>query len=101
MKMGTPGALVEKIMSLSLSEFHRGLRVLSPGIALEDNQRNATLPVGNGSVTIVYEPLEGATFGGLLSLPRAKVSINPRNLAASETDDFISRFNKAFQRGGG
>lgn len=91
----------EKIMSLSLQEFHRGLRALSPDIELKVSQKNATIPVGPGSAIITYDPLEGATFGGLLSLPRAKITIATKGLDEEEAQAFVSRFNKAFQRGGG
>lgn len=99
--MESPEGRVEKIMSLSLQEFHRGLKALLPDIAVNTGQKEATIPAGAGSVTITYDPLEGATFGGLLSLPRAKITIATIGLDEEEAQAFLDRFNKAFQRGGG
>ena len=99
--MGTPPGRVEKIMSLSLLEFHRSLKTLSPGAPLEEGQRHVILPAEGGEVQINYEPLEKATLGGLLALPRARVTLNLEALKGVERRAFLARFDKAFQRGGG
>ena len=88
-------------MSLELSEFHRSLKTLSPDVPLEDGQRHVIIPADKGQVRIVYEPLEKATLGGLLALPRARVTLHLGELAEAERQTFLARFDKAFQRGGG
>ena len=97
---GTPGR-VEKLMSLSLREFHRSLKTLNPEMRLEDGQREVIIPAEGGDVHIDYEPLEEATLGGLLALPRAKVTLSLDALNEAERRTFLARFDKAFQRGGG
>lgn len=95
-----PGS-VEKIMSLDLAEFHRSVKTLAPGVPLEDGQTDFIIPADKGKVRIVYEPLERATLGGLLALPRARVTLHLDELGAAERRAFLTRFERAFQRGGG
>ena len=99
--MGTPPGSVGKIMSLDLREFHRGLKTLSPDVPLEDGQVDVIVPADHGEVHILYEPLEKATLGGLLVLPRARVTLRLGGLDEAERRVFLARFDKAFQRGGG
>lgn len=99
--MGTQAGSVEKTMSLDLAEFLRSLKTLNPDVRLEDGQKEVLIPTGKSGVRIVYEPLENATLGGLLSLPRARVTISFDNPDEAECQKFLARFDKAFQRGGG
>ncbi len=99
--MGTPPGSVEKIMSLELAEFHRSLKTLAPDMPLEDGQTDFIIPTDKGKVRIVYEPLERATLGGLLALPRARVMLHLGELDGVEQRAFLTRFERAFQRGGG
>ena len=99
--MGTPPVSVEKMMSLTLVEFHRGLKTLSPDVPLEDGQKEIVISADKAEVRIVYEPLEKATLGGLLSLPRARVTLYLDGLDEAGRQKFLARFDKAFQRGGG
>ena len=101
MRMGTPPELVEKTMSLNLAEFHRSLKTLQRDVMLDAGQKEIIIPAGNAEIRIVYEPLERATLGGLLSLPRAKVTLHMDGLGKVEREAFLTRFDKAFQRGGG
>ncbi len=88
-------------MSLELAEFHRSLKTLAPHIPLAEGQTDFTVATDKGSVRIVYEPLERATLGGLLALPRARVTLHLGELGAAERRAFLARFERAFQRGGG
>jgi hypothetical protein len=88
-------------MSLDLAEFHRGLKALAPDIPLEEKQTIVAVPSGGKKVTIDYAPLENATLGKSLSLPRARVTIDVSTLGEDERRAFLARFDKAFQRGGG
>jgi len=98
--MGAPER-VEKLMSLTLAEFHRSLKVLAPRVPLGEEQTDITVPTDKGKVRIVYQPLERATLGGLLALPRARVTLHLGGLDEAERRDFLTRFDKAYQRGGG
>jgi hypothetical protein len=99
--MGSVPDRVEKLMSLDLDEFHRSLKTLSLDVSLEHGQVEVHIPAGRSKVQIVYETLQRATLGGLLSLPRAKVTLHLDGLDEAERQTFLARFDKAFQRGGG
>ncbi|MHA1164598.1 MAG: hypothetical protein ACTSP0_03320 [Alphaproteobacteria bacterium] len=88
-------------MSLDLAEFHRSLKTLKPDVKLDDGQMDVLIPAGTAEIRIVYEPLEKATLGGLLSLPRANVTLQFDGLDEAGRQRFLARFDKAFQRGGG
>ena len=92
---------VEKLMSLTLADFHRSLKTLSPDMAIVDSQTDVIVATVSGDVRIVYKALESATLGGLLALPRARVTLNLKQLDQGEREVFIARFDRAFQRGGG
>lgn len=99
--MSATPARVEKIMSLDLGEFHRSLKTLAPGVPLEDGQTDIVITAESAQIRIVYEPLETATLGGLLALPRARVKLHLGELDEAQRRAFLARFDKAFQRGGG
>lgn len=99
--MADPPDKVEKIMSLDLTEFHRSLKTLCPDVPHGFEQTEFTFPTDNADVRIVYEPLGKATLGGLLALPRAKVTLIFGKMSEAEKRSFLTRFDRAFQRGGG
>ncbi len=99
--MGAPPDKIEKIMSLDLAEFHRSLKTLSPDVMLDEGAMDVLIAADKAEIRIVYEPLENATLGGLLFLPRAKVTLHMDGLGEAEREAFLARFDKAFQRGGG
>ena len=99
--MGNPPGRVEKIMSLSLREFHRSLKTLNPGATPDEIQRHVVISSGGGAVHIIYEALEKVSLGGLLALPRARVTLSFEALNETERRAFLARFEKAFHRGGG
>lgn len=91
--------VVEKIMSMSRAEFENSLAALldlpsAPAPPVR-------VPLGAGSVAIDFEPLQGVRLGGLLELPRARVSLSFTGVARDEREAFARRFDLAFQRGGG
>lgn len=90
---------VEKIMSASRDEFARSLAVLL-GVAAAP-PTPAVVALGRGSVAIAYDPLPAARLGGLLELPRARVTLSFDGVGVAEEDEFLRRFDVAFQRGGG
>lgn len=90
---------VEKIMSASRDEFDKNLGVLlgmarAPRVPVD-------VAVGGGHVAIAFEALPPARLGGLLELPRARVTLSIENVEPEVADDFLRRFDLAFQRGGG
>lgn len=97
---GTPER-VEKLMALTLGEFHRSLKALAPDLVLGEGQTEVSVPAGGKSVHIRFAAQEGATLGGLLALPRACVTLTFDGMGESDRKAFLVRFDRAFQRGGG
>lgn len=97
---GTPDR-VEKVMALTLDDFHRSLKALAPRLALRDDQTGVEIDTGGHRVSITFEQQEGTTLGGLLALPRARVTLALDGLDEQERAQFLARFDRAFQRGGG
>ncbi len=92
---------VEKLMALTLDEFHRSLKTLAPLAMIQDAQTEFVIPTDTSQVRIAYEALEEAKLGGLLALPRARVTLHLENLEQDQRDAFLTGFDRAFQRGGG
>ncbi len=90
--------MVEKIMSASREEFARSLAVL---LGKEVPELPARVAVGGGNVEITYEALQPARLGGLLELPRARVTLAFEGVSPADVESFQRRFDLAFQRGGG
>ena len=92
---------VEKIMALDLAEFHRSLRALAPDLAMPPDADRVVLDDAGRTVTISFEALPAQTLGGLLALPRARVTLAFDGHDAEQRAAFLARFDRAFQRGGG
>ena len=90
--------LVEKTMSATPSEFHRSMAVLdaslTPALA-------HSLECNSGTITVTYDVLPSVTLGTLLALPRARVTVRFVGVPSADRAQFMSRFDLAFQRGGG
>lgn len=99
--MGDGPDRVEKIMGLTLADFHRSVKVLAPDQDIADDQTSVAIDTGGVSVTISFEPRESATLGGLLAMPRALVTICFSDTDETQQSEFLIRFDRAFQRGGG
>lgn len=87
-------------MSLAPNEFVASCERLA-GANDHVSESRVELGVGDGQVVITYEPLEGVRLGGLLDLPRAKVTITFDGVDPTEQEKFLRRFEVTFQRGGG
>lgn len=90
---------VEKLMTLTPVEFAASASRLfgsevPPGVAVDE-------PLEAGRVSIVCLVQPGVRLGGLLELPRAKVTIAFEQVPTSARTAFLKRFDLAFQRGGG
>ena len=96
--MTTP-ARIEKLMSLTVQEFVDTLARLGPATLQPDGTYQYALP--GGSVQISFVPQQGVTLGGLLALPRARVTLDFDGASAQIRAGFLKRFELTFQRGGG
>ena len=101
-------AQVEKIMSIKPVEFEAGIvRLDSDAPASATTARDITTyavdhpAAGGGPVRIVFEKLEPAVLGGLMRLPRAKVTLYLEGLSDDARRAFLGIFDQTFQRGGG
>ena len=91
---------IEKLMSLTLSEFQLTLAPLT-GAPLATHLNEVEIPLGPGHVAIHYEARPSARLGGLLVMPRALVSLTFLGVPEPEQRAFLKRFELTFQRGGG
>jgi len=101
---GDATASVEKLMSLSRTEFVNSVRAFGGEEAAEQagSSERVEMACGStGTATITYRALPGARLGGLLELPRACVTLSFAGATPDERADFTRRFDIAFQRGGG
>ena len=90
----------EKLMSISRAEFLASL--VHVGNALETADGAWTVPLdGGGNAIITFEAVPGVRLGGLLDLPRARVSIRFDGGSTAACRKFLLGFELAFQRGGG
>ena len=102
-------ARVEKIMSIKPAEFEAGIARLNPAAAAAARVQAGSVvfsvdhpSAGDaGPVPIVFEKLEPAVLGGLMRLPRAKVTLQLDALAPPARRAFLGVFDQTFQRGGG
>jgi len=102
-------AHVEKIMSIKPIEFEAGITRLDPTAVTSAVTDGATVtfPVTHpaagdaGPVAITFEKLEPAVLGGLMRLPRAKVTLRLDDLTPDARRTFLGVFDQTFQRGGG
>lgn len=91
-------------MSITRQEFETGLgrlagmtaRPLSP-------DRYELVPEAGGPapVTVDFEELPKAVLGGLMALPRVRVTLDVSALPQGARADFVALFDRTFQRGGG
>lgn len=92
---------VEKIMSMTLADFHRNLKVLAPECTLGPQQQTVRLDLDGASAEIRFESMASKTYGNLLNIPRARVTLSFDESSAETRQAFIDRFDFAFRRGGG
>ena len=91
---------IDKVMSISQAEFLASL--VHVGNVSENSAGFWSSALhGGGTADIRYQPLQGVRLGGLLELPRARVSISFNGGTDAARRAFLHRFELAFQRGGG
>ena len=102
-------ARVEKTMSIKPVEFEAGITRLDPAAVASASTAggvvtfSVTHPAVDsaGPVTITFEKLEPAVLGGLMRLPRARVTLHLNDLDAETRRRFVGVIDQTFQRGGG
>ncbi len=94
-----PPERVEKIMALTEREFAASLRVLDPQAVPVAGR--VALAFADGAVTVTLEHLPPVTLGGLVTLPRARVTLDFGDTPPEGRAALLARFDLAFQRGGG
>jgi hypothetical protein len=108
---GTPDPCpshVEKIMTISRAEFEASLSAFAPeaiphsdGRWIVSHRSLDGTALATRPVCISWSALEAVRLGGLLALPSARITLDLQGLSAGEREDFLRRFEIAFQRGGG
>lgn len=99
----TPGARVAKTMSFTETEFENGLRRLTgsaprkTGTGVYDLSDAAE----GAAVTCSFDPQPDAVLSPLIRLPRVSVVLDMTPLPEDARLEFLTRFEKTFQRGGG
>lgn len=98
-----PGKTVEKLMSCTLAEFHTGLERLTGAAPrlVHGGLYDLSVAANGQPVTCTFEPQPDAVLGGLMRLPRVKVTLQLTGLDEETRDDLVARFDQVFQRGGG
>lgn len=90
----------ERVMSISRSEFETSIAMLGAHRDGENNSKFFDLP--SGSVEIAFTALPSVTLGGLLALPRAKLTLKfSETVTPAGRAKFVLLFDTSFQRGGG
>ena len=92
---------VEKIMSMTLADYHRSLKVLAPELSLGPKQKTVRLDLEGASAEVRFEDMDSKTYGTLLRIPRARVTLDFDDSSPAARRAFLERFDFAFRRGGG
>lgn len=98
-----PGETVEKLMSFTRAEFEIGIERLTgtPPRLNADHAYDLSGAAGGRLVICSFEPRADALLGGLVRLPRVLVTLRLNGLPIEERAEFVARFDRTFQRGGG
>lgn len=94
------GQRIEREMGLDHAEFLRSLEVLLGGRNWQLEEDWLLFPWTGRTVRILLHPTAARRLGSL-SLPMTRVEIDLDALNEAEAADFLARFERAFQRGGG
>ena len=99
--MAAGNSQVEKIMSMTLADFHRNLKVLAPERTLESQEKTVRLDLEGASAEIRFQAIESKVYGGRLEIPRARVTLDFDESSPEARQAFLDKFDFAFRRGGG
>ena len=99
--MAAAEAQVEKIMSMKLGDFRRGVQSLGFDFTRLDGAEGVRIDEQDFTVEIRYEAMDTQTYGTLLKIPRARVTLLFDGTSAEAQRKFLERFDFYFQKGGG
>lgn len=90
-------------MSFTEAEFENGLRRLTGNAARKTSEGGYDLSdaAEGAAVWCSFDPQPDAVLGGLVRLPRVSVVLDMSDLPEDSRLEFLTRFEKTFQRGGG
>lgn len=90
-------------MSFTRVEFENGLRRLTKGAfgTTPSGAYDLSAAADGQTVTCTFDPLPDQRLSQLISLPRVSVVLDMSPLDDATRSDFLLRFEKTFQRGGG
>ena len=91
---------VEKIMSITLADFQRSIKVLAPDRTMGPEEKAVSLDLEGASAEVRFEAIESKAHG-LLVIPRARVTLDFDESSSEARQAFLERFDFAFRRGGG
>ena len=98
------GDTVVKLMSITRQEFETSLARLNGAPARQAAPGCYEVTTDDATPALVlaeFEELPNAVLGGLMALPRARVTLRLQPLSDHARMEFLNRFDKTFQRGGG
>lgn len=87
-------------MALDHDEFLRSLQPLLQGCDWESDGNRVRIGTPDGDVRIMLQA-DGFRSLGALRLPQILVEIDLQALSEEAAKNFLARFDRAFQRGGG
>ncbi len=97
-----PTGEVVKDMALTLRGLQRGLPAAMGDLPYVVTSNGVEAGTPARGLTVTLTPLTPRRFGtGLMVVERAEVRLAFRGYDASERDELLQRFERAYQRGGG
>ncbi len=93
--------IVEKDLATSRAEFFRNLAVALKAMPHTVNGDSITAGEGEKTIELTLSPLPPRTLSPLLKMERWKLKIEFKNYTQQDQQSFLTKFDRAFQRGGG
>lgn len=90
-----------KDMALTLEEFRRGLPAALAGLDYQFDGSTVRAGDEKKGITITVKSLPKRVLSSLLSVDRSEVTITFSGYDEDERAQFMQRFDRAYQRGGG
>lgn len=92
---------IVKTMSLSAHEFRRSLAFFAPETAGSGEQNLYHLGTEHKGLSIALEEMEPFRPGGLIVLPRCRITLTFTGYTADQRAAMLARFDRIYFRGGG
>ena len=90
-----------KDMAVTRESFFRGLPAAMIGRDYETSGLVVTSGTPEERIEITLKPLPARVLGGLMKIERSEVTLVFRGISESAREEFLDRFDRAYQRGGG